>query len=420
MRLPLGTLPAIDDPDEEDERLHEAARRCPHTRNRWAVVAVLLAIWAVASFTLQRIDVHPLDAVLERYRHSRTGEVISVRPGDDVAAIYDIQPLQPGEKRLRAAFVVLAQNGDTADVVLSMTRLLRRFNNTKTRYPWVFLNDGDFSEEFRNATTAAAAGPTRYGKIGKEHWGYPPWVPERKAAQARKQQVHDGVLYGGRESYHHMCRWYSGFFQHHPLLADIDYFWRVEPDVHFYCDLAYDPFRYMHQHGVKYGFTLAVLEGPKTIPTLWDVTQDFMDARPELVPEANLLDFVTSEDGSYGLCHFWSNFELGDLRWFRSPQYQAYFQHLDRTGGFFYERWGDAPVHSLAASMFLNASEVHHFSDIGYRHNSFNNCPAVKRNNCDCDAARSLDQHALPNSFGRCHGLWDRLMKEKLEAHHHV
>jgi alpha 1,2-mannosyltransferase len=62
--------------------------------------------------------------------------------------------------------------------------------------------------------------------------------------------VRKGVLYGGRESYHHMCRYFSGFFQLHPLLADVDYYWRVEPDVHFYCDLAYDPFRYMHQQCV--------------------------------------------------------------------------------------------------------------------------------------------------------------------------
>jgi hypothetical protein len=32
--------------------------------------------------------------------------------------------------------------------------------------------------------------------------------------------------------------------------------------------------------GVKYGFTLAVLEGPNTIPTLWDATQDFMGGSP--------------------------------------------------------------------------------------------------------------------------------------------
>ena len=72
----------------------------------------------------------------------------------------------------------------------------------------------------------------------------------RTDAEARSQ-VRKGVLYGGRESYHHMCRYFSGFFQLHPLLADVDYYWRVEPDVHFYCDLAYDPFRYMHQQCVS-------------------------------------------------------------------------------------------------------------------------------------------------------------------------
>ena len=29
-----------------------------------------------------------------------------------------------------------------------------------------------------------------------------------------------------------------------------------------------------------------------------------------------------------------------------------------RQGGFYFERWGDAPVHSLAAAMLLNSSEV--------------------------------------------------------------
>lgn len=75
-------------------------------------------------------------------------------------------------------------------------------------------------------------------------------------------QVAKGVLYGGRESYHHMCRYFSGFFQHHPLLADVDYYWRVEPDVHFYCDLAYDPFRYMRQQCVISGTCWHRLSNP--------------------------------------------------------------------------------------------------------------------------------------------------------------
>ena len=30
------------------------------------------------------------------------------------------------------------------------------------------------------------------------------------------------------------------------------------------------------------------------------------------------MEFVTGRDGEYNLCHFWSNFELGDLHFFRS------------------------------------------------------------------------------------------------------
>ena len=34
--------------------------------------------------------------------------------------------------------------------------------------------------------------------------------------------------------------------------------------------------------------------------------------------------------GGYNLCHFWSNFELGDLRFFRSRPYLDFFDYLDR------------------------------------------------------------------------------------------
>ena len=63
-----------------------------------------------------------------------------------------------------------------------------------------------------------------------------------------------------------------------------------------------------------------------------------------------------SEDGgtTYNLCHcmsvlctlvlilthlaVWSNFEIADMDFFRSPEYQAFFEYLDRKGGFYFER----------------------------------------------------------------------------------
>jgi hypothetical protein len=35
----------------------------------------------------------------------------------------------------------------------------------------------------------------------------------------------------------------------------------------------------------------------------------------------------------------WSNFEIGDLNFWRSEAYMKFFEHLDEAGGFYYERW---------------------------------------------------------------------------------
>lgn len=39
------------------------------------------------------------------------------------------------------------------------------------------------------------------------------------------------VQYSKLESYHQMCRWNSGKFYEHPALADVRWYWRVEPKV---------------------------------------------------------------------------------------------------------------------------------------------------------------------------------------------
>lgn len=94
-------------------------------------------------------------------------------------------------------------------------------------------------------TSRATKARCLYGQIPEEHWSYPSWVSPQEAAVARKGMRERGILYGGRESYHHMCRYFSGFIHKHPLLKEYDYYWRMEPDVHYYCDLDYDPFLYM-------------------------------------------------------------------------------------------------------------------------------------------------------------------------------
>lgn len=339
--------------------------------------------------------------------------------------------------KANAAFVVLARNKEIKGVRDSMKSLERHFNRWY-QYPYVFLNDEPFNQTFMDTVRSFTNATVEFGQIPEQDWEFPNWTDQDEVKEAIAKQGDATILYGGMESYHKMCRFYSGKFYNHPLLLKYDWYWRVEPDVKFFCDITYDPFVEMEKAGKVYGFTVVIRERLSTIPNLfrhsvafkqkyglnetgtWDMflshptdevyfneykkkqkekkknKKKGSDDNPTTMTEdsqgANNHSSFVSEwddwelDGKahpyamngqvYSLCHFWSNFEIARLDFFRSKQYNDYFEYLDSRGGFWNERWGDAPVHSLAAGLFLEPEQIHYFSDIGYRHQRFQNCPA--------------------------------------------
>ncbi|KAI7877573.1 glycosyl transferase [Lichtheimia hyalospora FSU 10163] len=302
------------------------------------------------------------------------------------------------DEPVRACFVILVRNRELDGIVSTIRQVEDRFNK-KFNYPYVFLNDDDFTEEFKQRTSELTRAETRYGKVDEQMWGYPNYINQTLAAENREEMARLGIPYADSESYRHMCRFQSGFFFRHPFLDDFDWYWRLEPDVDYHCDLDYDVFKYMRDNGKKYGFTIAFKEFGATVSSLWKTVLEFEKAHPEVVEhspakEDSLWRFVTDDNGqSYNLCHFWTNFEIASLDLWRSNDYLKFFHYLDRSGGFFYERWGDAPVHSIAAAMLLRKDEFHFFNDIGYRHTAYTHCPVEPeyRNKCSCDPASNFD-----------------------------
>lgn len=121
----------------------------------------------------------------------------------------------------------------------------------------------------------------------------------------------------------------------------------------------------MAQHKKVYGWVITIHESFNTIPTLFETILGWRD----MVEKANsgfakfgspmklanyrkkgeLWDFLINNPDNvlrgrrnakeeYNLCHFWTNFEIGDLRFFRGREYQSLFQYLDKSGGFYTER----------------------------------------------------------------------------------
>ncbi|KAK5119042.1 hypothetical protein LTR62_000253 [Meristemomyces frigidus] len=331
--------------------------------------------------------------------------------------------------RANAAFVVLARNKELEGVLESIKSVERHFNRW-FNYPYVFLNDGEFNSTFKETILNHTSSTVEFGRISSEHWGYPEWTDINVAKEGIRKQGDAAIMYGGMESYHHMCRFYSGFFYKHELLQKYEWYWRVEPEIKYFCDITYDPFLHMARANKTYGFTIAVKELKETVPNIFRYASAFkrthnltsqglwemfvepkegfnQDGTPKISTDPVDLpkddpkyahgklhlpeDILRTEPGAgtipdidpeamegevYNMCHFWSNFEIARLDFFRSKEYEEFFEMMDRSGGFWMERWGDAPIHSLAAGALLSPSDIHYFRDFGYRHTTIQHCPA--------------------------------------------
>lgn len=48
---------------------------------------------------------------------------------------------------------------------------------------------------------------------------------------------------------------------------------------------------------LKIAFTMSLPEYMETIPSLWNVTREFMDAYPHLLAENNAIEFISDDGG---------------------------------------------------------------------------------------------------------------------------
>lgn len=123
----------------------------------------------------------------------------------------------------------------------------------------------------------------------------------------------------------------------------------------------------MAKHNKTYGFTIAVKELRETVPNmfryasaymrqnnltskgLWemflerDESKDEDEKKKDPLPvdedvEIPEVDPEAMEGEKYNMCHFWSNFEIARLDFFRSKEYEDFFNMMDRSGGFWMER----------------------------------------------------------------------------------
>lgn len=78
------------------------------------------------------------------------------------ATEHDYSPDSENSARTNAALITLVRNEELGQLLQTMNDLERTWNN-KFNYPYIFFNDVEFTQEFKQKTQAATKAKCQYG-----------------------------------------------------------------------------------------------------------------------------------------------------------------------------------------------------------------------------------------------------------------
>ena len=209
---------------------------------------------------------------------------------------------------------------------------------------------------------------------GFESNGTTPITPETLTFWIESKRYSRGHHLGYRQ----MCRFFAGVFAQFAFLAEYEYYWRLDTDSFLKSPLQIDPFVHMKETGCVYGHMgshRAHRDAKEVTLRLFDTVLEWAEERR--VPAMNLSRLrrqVCDKRGDYMRAMYYNNFEIVSTEWVTGEVYQDFFRYLDYGDGFMKNRWGDAPVRTLAVWMMLSEAEVCDYERLlPYKHGYYTN-----------------------------------------------
>ncbi len=224
----------------------------------------------------------------------------------------------------------------------------------------------DFKEEWKQVILKESKVPARFETVDFR-------VPSFLDASTIPEWVYHPKFNLG---YRHMCRFFSGMIYREPSLKNYDWYWRFDTDAFLLRRIGYDVFELMKKNNYIYGYSLMSKDEATVSVGLWELTQRYM--KEKIIQPTFMNDYFV--DGEWDRSYYYTNFEISSLSFWRSAPARDYFDYMDRSGGIYQHRWGDALVHTLTVSMLLEKNQTHRFSDVYYEHQGFHNAPIQKPN----------------------------------------
>ncbi len=169
--------------------------------------------------------------------------------------------------------------------------------------------------------------------------------------------------------YMDMCRFFILMLPSHPLLTLFSFYWRLDAHSYIFApEPIKDPFEIMQKKQIQYAFIMVNIESDHYSIGLWSFFHNFIN-RYCLKPSKSLRQTQTGWFGGYSTAIVFTNFAIANVSFFRDhPFIRAWLDRVDRNGGIYRYRWGDAPIHTLAVTQFLERDQIVRLRYFGYLH----------------------------------------------------
>lgn len=154
------------------------------------------------------------------------------------------------------------------------------------------------------------------------------------------------------------------------FMAEAGYEWvmRLDEDSFIHSHIPYDLVEFMEGRGLQYAYRVDTHEDKHYAVGFQQIVRShlamfFRDPYPSALLSHCTPPSLEGLSQDWNHFTFYNNFFLTNVSLWHRPNVRRFLEHVDRMGGIYTHRWGDAPIQTAAVQMFVPGEQVHKFSD---------------------------------------------------------
>jgi alpha 1,2-mannosyltransferase len=171
-------------------------------------------------------------------------------------------------------------------------------------------------------------------------------------------------LYGHSIGYRHMCRFFS--YSIFDLIKNYEYYMRLDDDSYILSKIEYDIFNFMKDNEKEYAYRVKTIEHNMCVRELEKFFLKYLSEK-NIKPKFLFENF---KNNCWNKVGYYNNFHISKTEFWLRKDVQNFMKAVDLTGGYYFNRWGDAMIQTLAVQIFAEKQKVHQFLDFDYEHKS--------------------------------------------------